>query len=109
MKTNSMIYGLFQYYHDELTNWNRVVEFHKQESGELVRQVTVVLDQQLNSPANEKESSGYIDQFMVQQQEFDHVLNTIISQLQRLEKLISSPGNLLQNPIISKQASLRSQ
>jgi hypothetical protein len=104
-----MIYGLFQYYHDELKTWNRVVEFHKIESGELVRQITVVIDQQINSPANEKESSSYIDQFMVQQQEFDHILHQIASQQQRLQRTASFPDKPLDSPLNSQQGSLRSQ
>ena len=109
MKMNSMTYGLFQYYNDELNTWNRIVEFHKEETGDLIRQITVVLDQQINSPANEKESGSFIDQFMVQQQEFDHVIHQIVSQKQRLQRTTSSPGKPLENPFSNQQGSLRSQ
>ena len=103
-----MIYGLLRYYNDELTSWKRAVEFHREESGELVRQITVMLDQQLNSPSNEKESSSFIDQFMVQLQEFDHINNQVTSQKQRLGR-IASVNNVVEQTICHQQDLLRAR
>ena len=104
-----MTYGLFQYYTDELSGWNRVLEFHKEESGELVRKITVVLNQQAISSSHEKESGKFIDLFMVQHQEFDYITNQINSQQSRLEKTHVMPGEPVESPISQKQDSLRAK
>jgi len=104
-----MIYGLFQYYGDELSSWNRIVKFHKEESDKLIRQITVVVRQQVISTAHENEGESFIDQFMVQHQEFDHITNQIISQQQRLERIGSFPGQVIEYSVCSKQDSLRSK
>lgn len=104
---NFMIYGLGKFYNDELIEWNRSVIFHKDESGALIRKIAVVLKEQLLSVANQKESNSYIDQMMVQQQEFDHVSNRILSQQQRLERSASLLDQQIELTI--QQDSLRSR
>jgi hypothetical protein len=104
-----MVYGLSQYYNDELTDWYRVLTFHKAESRALVSKIAVVLEQQAISSVHEKESSSFIDQFMVQQQEFDHISNQITSQQQRLERTVSFPVKSVEFPISTTQDTLRAR
>ena len=79
-----MLYGLFQYYTDELADWSRILAFHKQESGGFERRIATALGQKNITADLEKESGRFLDLFLVQHQEFDHIINQIASQQQRL-------------------------
>ena len=104
-----MIYGQFQFYNDELNGWARSLTFHKGELRESVRQIGVLLDLQIINAANEKASGELIDQLMVQEQQFDHISNHLLSQQQRLERTTFYPGKSTDEPIGQHQDSIRSK
>jgi hypothetical protein len=84
-----MIYGLFQYYKDELNSWIRTLNFHKEELRESVSQLGVLSDLQIISSANGKASNSFLDQLMVQESNFDYIGNLIASQQNRLDQAIA--------------------
>jgi hypothetical protein len=100
------MYGLFQYYKDELTGWNRTIVQCKGELGELVRKITVGEDQQIIS-ASIKESDNFVDLLMEEEQKFDHLLNLVAGQLQRLERWLSDKP--IEPPISRQQDLLRTR
>ena len=102
-----MIYGLFQFYHDELNSWRRTIAFHKEELHESIRQISVLMGQQVISSENEKQSASLTDQFVVQEQQFDHVANQIIAQKQRLERTGFFQGKRLEPSVSQAQDSIR--
>ena len=104
-----MIYGPHQYYHDELDRWSLAIAFHKDELREAVRQLGVLLEKQITSSVNVKESGAFTDRLMAQEQQFDHITNQIISQQQRLEQTASFPVNPVESPVTHQQDSLRSK
>lgn len=104
-----MIYGQHQYYQDELSRWCQIIAFHKDELRESVRQINVLVEQRIISSANQKESDAFTDRLMVQEQQFDHITNQIISQQQRLERNGPYPGKPVESPVSLLQDSLRSK
>lgn len=104
-----MIYGQYQYYQDELSRWGQIIAFHKDELREAVRQINVLQKQQVISSANEKTCDAFTDRFIVQEQQFDHITNQIISQQQRLERNGPYPGKPVESPVPQLQDSLRSK
>lgn len=103
-----MIYGQFQYFNDELSGWSRIVAVHKEGLRESVRQIGLLLSQQITSSANRKESNSFTDQLMVQEQQFDHLAHQIVSQQQRLERSAShSHGKAVAHFICQQQDTLR--
>src|SRR5687767_14069111 len=109
MKKSLMVYDLLHYYIDELAGWNRSVEFHKEEARALVSKIVMVADQQGIDRAYERESNSFIDQLMVQQQEFDHISIRIASQQQRFEQTISFQAKPVDHSLCQKQDALRSK
>lgn len=104
-----MHYGLFQYYKDELTGWNRIVAFHQEESRELVRKIAIVLNESAESSTFEKKGSSFVNQLIGQQQELDYIFNQITSQQQRLDRTASFPGIPFEYPFCHHQNSLRTR
>lgn len=105
----SMIYGLFQYYTDELAEWNRILKFHKEESGAFERRIAATLERTNISSAFEKESGKFLDLFMVQHQQFDYIMNQIATQQQRLHDVSPVPESVVKNPFGNYQNSLRAR
>ncbi len=79
-----MAYSQLEYYQDELTQWLRIVAFHKGELQGSLRQVNLMLGFPDISLSDSKVANALIDRLMVQQQQFDHVFNHITSQADRL-------------------------
>jgi hypothetical protein len=104
-----MIYGQYQYYQDELNRWGQIIAFHKDELRETVRQINMLLRQRIISSANEKECDAFTGHFVVQEQQFDHLTNQIISQQQRLERNGPYRGKPVKSPMPQLQNSLRSK
>lgn len=98
-----MKYRLFQYYNDELFGWNRVIEFYKAQSGELIRQITIGLDQQHTLLPPDNRNTGFIDEFMKLERNLNLVASQITSQLQRLERSIISPEDPLKRTFVSSK------
>jgi hypothetical protein len=109
MKKSLMVYDLLHYYIDELAGWNRSVEFHKEDARAFVGKIVMVADQQSIDRAHERESNSFIDQLMVQQQEFDHISIRIASQQQRFEQTISLQGKPVDYSLCQQQDALRSK
>src|SRR5687767_5540154 len=109
MKKSLMAYDLLHYYIDELAGWNLSVEFHKDEARAFVGKIVMVADRQGIDYSHERESNSFIDQLMVQQQEFDHLSIRIASQQQRFEQTISFQGKPVDYSLCQQQDTLRSK
>lgn len=81
--------GLIQYYKEELAAWTRALAFYTAESADFVSRISAVLRVQSRpiSASDEKEMNAFIDQFAVQQQEFDHLANQVTAQKLKLETM----------------------
>lgn len=97
-----MIYRLPQYFRDELDSWTRSLEFHNRELSELVRLFSVAMDLPVISEDCEKETK-FMDQLMVQQQQFSHLAGQIAGQRLRLEGL-NPTGSI--DEAVSKQQTI---
>jgi hypothetical protein len=104
-----MIYGQFQYYSDELQSWFRSITFIKEALSELVRQVAVGIENTASTDPHEKEGGDFIDQFMVQEQQFSHLAGQITSQQQRLEQSTSIVGQVPDDSACQQQNLLRTR
>jgi hypothetical protein len=105
---NFMIYGELQYYHDELTAWLKIMEFHKAELHELLTQLNVILNFPVVSLPDTKACNMFIDKLMVQEQQFDHLCQHFAQQVQRLEHAIVSPESLAPS-IVQSQTIFRNK
>jgi hypothetical protein len=104
-----MIYGQFQYYSDELNSWSRTIEFLKEELRRSVRQIALLMSQQVISADCEKTGNTFTDRFIVQEQQFEHIIFQIISQQQRLERTALYPCNPIDASVSHSQDALRSK
>jgi hypothetical protein len=104
-----MIYGLSQYYNDELKIWSRLIAFCKEEVEGSISKITIAMDQSDVSPAQRETSDSIIDQFIDYEQKFDHITNQIISQQQRIERLASFPDMAVEPAVDQLQKLLRTR
>jgi hypothetical protein len=81
-----MLYGQLQYYCDELKAWARLIQFNKAELQESLRQITLLSNNSFVSAPDSAQCNSFTDQLIVQEQQFDYLVNQIDSQLQRLER-----------------------
>lgn len=103
-----MSHELCEYLKSELTAWSRLVAFHKDELKNLVPHLAVVIEDK-GSPVGSAnvEASSYLDQFMVQGQQWSHLAGKIAEQALRLEK--TDLLQLIDDTIFKQQDVLRSQ
>jgi len=86
--------GLIEYYKEELAMWTRALAFYTMESEAFVQRISAMLHGQgLISAGDEKEMNAFIDQFAVQQQEFDHLSNQVKAQKLKLEATNAASGS----------------
>lgn len=98
-----MIYGQLQYYNAELNAWLRSIDFHKRELNELLTLLNVLLNFPLVSLPDSKAGNAFIDQLMVQEQQFDHVRQHFDQQAQRLKNAIISADKLESSTLTIQQ------
>ena len=101
-----MIYGQLQYYNDELRQWVKIVAFYKEQVQEFNRQVNVVLTFPVISLPHLKTGNALLERLIVQEQQFEHLLNHIAKQVRALKTAIVSPAGL-EATILEQQKNLR--
>ena len=101
--------GLIQFYKHELTVWTRALEFYTLESKDFVGRMSAILQgQRLISAGDEKEMNAFIDQFTVQQQEFDHLANQLTAQKLKLDASGKESGATADSETTQRHDLLRS-
>jgi hypothetical protein len=104
-----MIYGQPQYYNDELKSWIRSIEFHRIQLHESLRHINLLLEHPVVPLPISKECGAFIDQLIVQEQQFDYLVNQIGGQLQRLERTPFFDETPMDISISRQQDALRSK
>ena len=102
------MYRLEQYCLDETSAWSRAIVFHKIESGELMRAVSVFSDSHPSSDFD-KESEKLIDQFLVHEQKLDHLINLIDVQRIRLGHITPIDKESVDLAVCSQQQLIRTR
>jgi hypothetical protein len=106
---NFAAYTQFQYYHDELTSWSQSIEFQKNQITSALSRLGLLSDMESRIALDAKDQNAFIDQLLVQEQQFDFIANLITSQRHRMEKIFALGSAAGDASISNHQEILRSK
>lgn len=106
---NFAAYTQFQYYRDELSSWSQSIEFQKNQISNALSRLGLLSEMEGRMASDVKEQSAFIDQLLVQEQQFDFIVNLISSQRHRMEKIFALGSAAGDSSISSHQEVLRSK
>ena len=106
---NFAAYTQFQYYRDELTSWSQSIEFQKNQISNALSRLGLLSEMEGRVASDAKEQNAFIDQLLVQEQQFDFIVNLIASQRHRMEKIFALRSATGDSSISSHQEVLRSK
>ena len=106
---NFAAYTQFQYYRDELSSWSQSIEFQKNQISNALSRLGLLSEMEGRMASDVKEQNAFIDQLLVQEQQFDFIVNLIASQRHRMEKIFALGGAAGDSSISSHQEVLRSK
>jgi hypothetical protein len=104
-----MIYGQLEFYNDELKSWHRRIEFYKIELRDTFGHISLFLECHTLSHTDARAGGAFTDQLMVQEQQFEHFINQISCQRQRLEQALSFEDEPIESSVTHHQDILRSR
>lgn len=106
---NFAAYTQFQYYRDELNSWSQSIEFQKNQISNALSRLGLLSEIEGRVASDAKEQNAFIDQLLVQEQQFDFIVNLIASQRHRMERIFALGSAAGDSSIASQQEVLRSK
>lgn len=106
---NFAAYTQFQYYRDELSSWSQSIEFQKNQISNALSRLGLLSEMEGRMASDVKEQNAFVDQLLVQEQQFDFIVNLIASQRHRMEKIFALGSAAGDSSISSHQEVLRSK